>query len=318
MVSVTLSRLPAVIGRLAAMTKMVLIGGRGLLGQDIAKECSRRGWQISVPSREKVDVTFAGSIEKFLATEEPDTVINCAAFVAVDDAEEERDEAYALNVQGAENVAKASVNAGARLVHISTDYVFGGDNREPYDENDATNPLGAYAESKLQGEVRVLDVAPEAIVARTAWLYGAGRDNFPLKILRAAISGKSLRLVSDRVGSPTYTRDLAVALADMIEKPVPGGIYHVVNEGIASWYDLCREMIEYVGLEVDIQPAKNDEYPTPAARPMYSVYIPCAFFASMEDQPAKAGAPSVWASRFCEKNDARSSGAVSGRTAATY
>lgn len=253
------------------MTKVALIGGRGLLGQDIAKECKHRGWQISAPSSEGVNVTSANSVEAFLVAEKPDWVINCAAFVAVDAAEEKRHEADALNVQGAENVAKASVNAGAGLVQISTDYVFGGDKNEPYDENDATSPLGVYAESKLQGEVRVLDVAPEAIVARTAWLYGAGRDNFPLKILRAAISGKSLRLVSDRVGSPTYTRDLAVALADMIEKPVPGGIYHVVNEGIASWYDLCREMIEYAGLEVDIQLAKNDEYLTPAARPMYSV-----------------------------------------------
>jgi dTDP-4-dehydrorhamnose reductase len=253
------------------MTKVTLIGGHGLLGQDIAKECRSRGWPISTPSRDEVDVTSANTIEAFLRTEKPDWVINCAAFVAVDDAEEKRDEAFALNVQGAENVAAASTDTGARLVHVSTDYVFGGETHDPYSEDDPPNPLGTYAESKLQGETRVLDVAPDSIVARTAWLYGAGRDNFPLKILRAAISGKSLRLVSDRVGSPTYTKDLAVALADMIESRIPGGIYHVVNEGIASWYDLCTEMIKYAGLQVDIQPAKNSEYPTPAARPMYSV-----------------------------------------------
>ncbi len=269
--SVTLFRLPAVIGRLEAMAKVALIGGRGLLGQDIAKECKHRDWQISVPSREEVDVTSAESVEAFLVAEKPDWVINCAAFVAVDDAEEKRDEAFALNAEGAENVARAGSHTGARLVHISTDYVFAGNKNAPYNEDDATNPLGVYAASKLEGEVRVLNVAPDSIVARTAWLYGARRDNFPLKILRAAISGKSLRLVSDRVGSPTYTPDLAAALADMIEKPIPGGIYHVVNEGLASWYDLCKEMVDYAGLEVAIQPAKNNEYPTPAARPMYSL-----------------------------------------------
>src|SRR5688572_13344850 len=251
--------------------KVALIGGRGLLGQDIRKEAAVRGWDVVAPGREHVDVTVAESVTAFIRSTEPKWLINCAAFVAVDDAEAKRDEASALNADGAENVARACSSIGARLVHISTDYVFGGESKTPYAEGDATNPLGVYASSKLEGENRVLSSAPPSVVARTAWLYGAGRESFPLKILRAAMTGKPLRLVSDRVGSPTYTADLAVALAGMVDRDIAPGIYHVVNDGEASWYDLCKEMIEYAGIDVDIEPANNSDYPTPAARPMYSV-----------------------------------------------
>lgn len=250
---------------------VAIFGARGLLGQDIVKVGRARAWSILTPTREQVDITDAAGVRAFFAAAGLRWAINCAAYVAVDDAESEPGAAFALNSQAVHNIAAAAVEFGCRLIHISTDYVFNGGKRTPYTEEDEPRPLGVYAASKLEGERRAIETAPASIIARTAWLYGAGRENFPSKILRAAITGKSLRLVSDRVGSPTYTADLAVALTDIIEMDIAPGIYHVVNEGTASWYDLCAEMIDYAGIHVDIEPVGNDEYPTPAQRPLYSV-----------------------------------------------
>jgi dTDP-4-dehydrorhamnose reductase len=253
------------------MITVAVIGARGLLGRDIVAEGNLRGWRMLTPSRQEADIAASASVERYFEANLPNWIVNCAAFVAVDDAESKSEEAFHLNAGAAEAVARASLGVGARLIHFSTDYVFGGEKTEPYNEGDPTNPLGVYAASKLEGENRIAHVSTDAIIARTAWLYGVGRDNFPFKMLRAAIAGKDLRLVADRVGSPTYTKDLAVAISDIVESSIPGGTYHVVNEGVASWFDLCKEMIEYAGVDVDIQPAKNDEFPTPAARPIYSV-----------------------------------------------
>jgi dTDP-4-dehydrorhamnose reductase len=251
--------------------RVAIIGGRGLLGQDLQKEFARRGWEFAARAKEEVSATDARSLAEFLRSFRPAWVVNCAAYVAVDDAEREVESAYELNETGAKNVAEACVGFGCRLVQVSTDYVFDGEKTTPYLESDETNPLGVYAKSKLAGETAAMAALPSALIARTAWLYGIGRDNFPLKILRAALDGKDLRLVADRVGSPTYTPDLARGLADLIACDAGGGIYNVVNEGEASWFDLCKEVIEYAGLSIKVERAANSDYPTMAARPMYSV-----------------------------------------------
>ncbi|MDQ2985879.1 MAG: dTDP-4-dehydrorhamnose reductase [Armatimonadota bacterium] len=251
--------------------QVVVIGAGGLLGQDIVKDGKRRGWTIVTPGREQLDVTDESAMAGYFGHARPAWIINCAAFVAVDDAECSRNEAFVINSEGALYAARASLMSGARLVHISTDYVFDGRKKQPYTEDDEVNPLGVYAASKLQGERNVLATNPSAIVARSAWLYGVGRANFPSKILDTALKGKALRIVSDRVGSPTYTPDLAKGIGDIMEFGVPGGIYHVVNSGAASWYDLVKEMLRAAGVAVPLEPASTEEYPTPAERPAYSV-----------------------------------------------
>jgi len=249
----------------------VVIGARGLLGQDVVKEGARRGWSLFTPDRDELDITSDKSMTAYFLQTQPHWIINCAAYVNVDKAEEEREQAFKLNAYGAFWAARVSLFTGARVLHIGTDYVFDGKKTTPYTEEDATNPLGVYAESKLHGEQHVMVTNPSSIVARSAWLYGIGRENFPSKILRAAIQGKPLRIVSDRLGSPTYTVDLAHAIGDITERNIEGGIYHVVNAGVASWYNLVKEMLDAAGIDVLLEKAKNSDYPTPAQRPAYSV-----------------------------------------------
>ena len=226
---------------------------------------------MTLPTRQELDITDERSTDDYFNGKSFDWIINCAAYVAVDDAESEQEQAYKLNAHGAFLAAGASLNTGSRLIHFSTDYVFDGSKSTPYLETDEAAPLGVYAKSKLDGERNVLATNPNAVVARTAWLYGCGRPNFPSKIYSAAMQGNSLRLVADRIGSPTYTPDLAAAVASILQAEIDGGIYNVVNEGEASWYDLCKEMLVYAKNDSIVEPAKNTDYPTPAQRPIYSV-----------------------------------------------
>jgi len=249
----------------------VVIGARGLLGQDIVKEGERRGWSLLTPRRDDLDITRQESIAEYFSHMKPDWIINCAAYVEVDKAEEEQEMAFELNANGALAVARASLETGAKLVHISTDYVFDGSKQTPYTEDDETHPLGIYAESKLRGEQLIMSANPSSIIARTAWLYGTGRENFPSKILRAALEGHPLKIVADRVGSPTYTVDLSYAIAEMMDRSIDAGIYHVVNRGAASWHDIVREMLASANVNVPLERASNADYPTPAKRPLYSV-----------------------------------------------
>ena len=262
-------RIPA--RRYTRRMRVAIIGAGGLLGQDLVKVGKARNWDLVLPSRQELDITDEDSIEQFFSDARFDWVINCAAYVAVDDAEREQDKAYELNAHGAFLAAKGSLLSNARLLHYSTDYVFNGKKSIPYTEGDETEPLGVYAASKLAGERNVLATNPNSIIARTAWLYGIGRPNFPSKIYAAALDGKPLRLVADRVGSPTYTPDLAKATAQIMEANIAPGIYNVVNSGEASWYDLCKEMVEYAGIDTSLEPALNTDYPTPVERPIYSV-----------------------------------------------
>lgn len=249
----------------------VVIGALGLLGQDVVKEGTRKGWDLFTPDRDELDITSDKSMTAYFLQTQPDWIINCAAYVEVDKAEEERDKAFKLNAYGAFWVARVSLFTGARVLHIGTDYVFDGKKGEPYTEDDETNPLGIYAESKLHGEQHVMATNAKSIIARTAWLYGIGRENFPSKILRAAMDGKPLRIVADRFGSPTYTVDLAHAIGEIIERDIEGGIYHVVNSGAASWYDIVKKMLSAAEIDVPLDRAKNSDYPTSAERPAYSV-----------------------------------------------
>ncbi len=201
----------------------------------------------------------------------PALVINCAGYTAVDKAESEPDLALAVNAKGAEAVAMACREAGASLVHISTDYVFDGKAERPYREDDPVAPVSAYGRSKLEGELRVLATHPMACVVRSAWLFGPGRPSFVDKVLALARRGAPFKVVTDQIGSPTYTLDLAQALVELGRRGVRG-VIHAVNLGQASRYELARQALNMAGLDQElVQPALSRDFDLPAARPAYSV-----------------------------------------------
>lgn len=201
----------------------------------------------------------------------PTLVINCAGYTAVDKAESEPELAMAVNAGGAEAVAKACREAGARLVHVSTDYVFDGKARRPYREDDPAKPINAYGRSKLEGESLVMKAHPMACVVRSAWLFGPGRPSFVDKLLALARQGQKLKVVTDQTGSPTYTLDLAKVLVEMGRRGVRG-VLHAVNLGQASRYELARQALKLAGLDPElVRPATNGDFNLLAARPEYSV-----------------------------------------------
>jgi dTDP-4-dehydrorhamnose reductase len=217
------------------------------------------------------DVTDAGAVRDALRASAPDAVINCAAWTDVDGAETHRAQAFAVNASGAGNVARAAAETGARLLHVSTDYVFDGSKDGPYEEGDDPRPLNAYGESKLAGEREVAAAGGRALVARTAWLYGHGGRNFVDTVLSRARRGEPLRIVSDQVGPPTSARDLAVILAELLPTKATG-IVHATNSGSCSWYELGRRALDFAGLSgVEVRAVPSSEFPRPAARPANSV-----------------------------------------------
>lgn len=213
-----------------------------------------------------------------MAQAAPDVIINAAAYNAVDLAQSHPQQAYAVNAQGAQYLAEAAQQAGARLIHISTDYVFDGTARMPYDEQAVTNPLNVYGASKRQGELAVLQVQPQAIVIRTSWLYSQYGSNFVKTILRLAQQRDSLQVVNDQTGSPTYAGDLAAAIIQIIGAgtAVPGGIYHYSGAIALSRFDFARKIVELgqeLGLvgKVVVSPVATESSPIIAPRPQYSV-----------------------------------------------
>jgi dTDP-4-dehydrorhamnose reductase len=201
----------------------------------------------------------------------PSVVINCAGYTAVDKAESEPDLAMAVNAGGAEAVAKACREAGASLVHVSTDYVFDGKAQRPYREDDPAEPINAYGRSKLEGERLVMKAHPMACVVRSAWLFGPGRPSFVDKLLALARKGAPLKVVTDQTGSPTYTHDLAEVLVEMGRRGVRG-VLHAVNLGQASRYELARQALKLAGLDPElVRPAASGDFDLPAERPAYSV-----------------------------------------------
>jgi len=217
------------------------------------------------------DLTDAAAVREAVRAAAVDAVINCAAWTDVDGAEAHRAEAFAVNAAGAGNVARAAAEAGAWLLHVSTDYVFDGSKRGPYDESDQPHATNAYGESKLAGEREVAAAGGRALVTRTAWLYGRGGRNFVDTVLARARRGEALRIVSDQVGPPTSARDLAVVIAELVPTGATG-VVHATNSGSCSWYEFGRRALELAGLGgVPVQAVASSEFPRPAARPANSV-----------------------------------------------
>jgi len=241
-----------------------------MLGTALCPVLEQAGWAVVRADIQEFDITDPATTRTFVREKSPSVIINCAAYTAVDRAESERELAFRVNDEGARNIAGAAAEVNAALLHISTDYVFDGSKTGPYVEEDPPNPLGAYGASKLAGEEAVRETLDQHWIVRTAWLYGIHGKSFPRTILILAREGRPLRVVADQVGSPTYTVHLAWVLAKIIEHPAYG-IYHAVNSGSCSWYDLACAVLRAAGIHREIQPVSTPEFPRPAPRPANSV-----------------------------------------------
>jgi dTDP-4-dehydrorhamnose reductase len=256
--------------------KVLITGANGQLGWELQRtvphEC-----QVTAYSHAELDITDEESVSRALLDSKPDLVINTAAYTAVDKAEEETEKAYAVNAQGAATISKAAAESNARLIHLSTDFVFDGLQSTPYQPNGNPHPIGVYGASKLEGERQVTDILPDALIIRTGWLYSAHGHNFVKTMLNLMNDKKELRVVADQFGTPTWAKGLAKTIWDVSAKPEIKGIMHWTDEGVASWYDFAvaiqEEAIELGVTQkaTPIHPIRTEDYPTPAKRPSYSI-----------------------------------------------
>ena len=249
--------------------KIMIIGSEGMLGHDLVDVLSAEH-EISTTTIDTLDITDIDKTIKTVKKNNPDILVHAAAFTDVDGSESNPDLAYRVNAIGTRNVAVACKEADCAMVYICTDYVFDGTNTKPYREYDQTKPLGVYGKTKHVGEVYVRDILDKFYVVRTAWLYGYHGPNFVSTMLKLAESNNSINVVNDQYGSPTYTVDLANAIARIIKRPAYG-IYHFTNSEQCSWYDFANEIFSQAKIEIDLKPVTTEEFPRPAPRPKYSV-----------------------------------------------
>jgi len=257
---------------------LLLFGAAGQVGCEFMALARARNVDAHGVTRAEADITSPGAVEQVVARTRPRLIVNAAAYTAVDRAEQEPDLAAAVNVGGAENIARAAAHANVAVLHISTDYVFDGSKTGPYVEHDPVAPLGAYGRSKAAGETRVQAANPKAIILRTAWVYGAYGNNFLKTMLRLAASRDRLRVVADQHGCPTSTRDIAEAILAVDRVLADGrlahGIFHFAGTGTTSWHGFARAIVEYQSDWTHKRPPVDAiptvEYPTPARRPTNS------------------------------------------------
>jgi dTDP-4-dehydrorhamnose reductase len=250
--------------------KILVLGHKGMLGTDLMARLGGRHEMVG-KDVDDVDIASADSCRRVILDAQPQVVINAAAFTDVDGCETNVDTCMAVNAYGVRNIAVVCEEIGAKIVHISTDYVFDGTKREPYREDDPPSPLNVYGHSKLAGETFLQSFSTRYILIRTAWLYGVHGRNFVKTIIHKARTEKKLRIVEDQIGSPTFAWDLAGAIMHLIEGDHTG-IFHVTNRGTCSWYEFACKIIQYKGIpDVDVTPITSDQFPRPAIRPSYSV-----------------------------------------------
>lgn len=251
----------------------MVTGANGQLGNSVRKIAGNYPQHKFIyTDMPEVDITNLPLLEDLVKKESVGAIINCAAFTAVDKAESCEELAAKINVDGPKNLALAAKSVGAKLVHISTDYVFDGKSSLPLKETDATQPIGVYGRTKRQGEIEVEKSGCDAIVIRTAWLYSEYGNNFVKTMLRLGKERESLNVVYDQIGTPTYATDLAYAIMTLLEKGFKGfDTYHFSNEGVISWFDFTKAIFEIAGLGTKVSAIESFEYPTAAERPAYSV-----------------------------------------------
>jgi dTDP-4-dehydrorhamnose reductase len=256
-------------------SRVLITGASGLLGRPLARRFALDpSWRTIALDKAGLDITDEDAVARAMNREKPGLIINCAAFTKVDACEQERELSQRVNGAGAGNVAAAAAKIGARLIHISTDYVFDGSSALPYREDEPPAPadsLCSYGRSKLMGEQAVTGRHRSPLIVRTAWVFGEDGPCFPKTILRLAKERPELRVVNDQVGSPTYARDLADAIYRLAQLPEITGVMHVTNSDICTWYDFAREILRVAGIGTPIRPISTAEFPTPAKRPAFSV-----------------------------------------------
>lgn len=249
--------------------RVMVTGGHGQLGQDTVKVLLARGQEVFAPPVEELDLTCAEAVEQYLKMHRPEAVIHCAAYTAVDKAETEADACFAVNATATETLAKLCEEIGAKLLYLSTDYVFDGSGTAPFETDAVPAPLNVYGKSKLLGEEAVLRFCSRSFVVRISWVFGEGGGNFVKTVLRLADCKEEISVVDDQVGSPTYTKDLAPLLCDMIETD-RYGIYHATNEGFCSFFEFAKEIVRQSGKTLRILPTTTEAYGAPAPRPKNS------------------------------------------------
>jgi dTDP-4-dehydrorhamnose reductase len=256
--------------------RVLVTGGTGQLGHEVARDFGLQGHEVFAPTREQLNLENPEEVATVARSYAADWVINCGAYTQVDKAESEPDKAFTVNRDSPAALAKSVADYGGRLLQVSTDFIFDGTQTTPYAEHDRANPLGVYGQSKLEGELAVLDALPGATVLRTAWVYGVYGNNFVKTMLRVAATGKPLRVVNDQVGSPTWTTDITAAILALVGKDQTG-VFNYTNAGETSWHGFATAILEEaaaLGFDIKtelIEPIPTSEYPTPAVRPAYSV-----------------------------------------------
>ena len=252
---------------------ILITGANGQLGNEMrilgAQQSQHKLFYTDV---EDLDITNKSAIYDYVSNNDIELIVNCAAFTAVDRAENEEPLARLLNALAVLNLGEVATEKGAKIIHISTDYVFDGKAYTPYRETDCPNPASAYGRTKLEGEQLLMQACPAAVIIRTAWLYSEFGNNFVKTMLRLGRERDSLNVVFDQIGSPTYALDLAQAIMTIInaDKWI-AGVYHFTNEGVCSWYDFTKAIHQLAGIECNVTPIRSEQYPTPTERPHYSV-----------------------------------------------
>ncbi|MDO4224406.1 MAG: dTDP-4-dehydrorhamnose reductase [Bergeyella zoohelcum] len=255
------------------MKKILVIGGRGQLGNCLQKiaENYTSDFSIDFTDSDTLDITNLTAVEDYFDDYQPDFCINASAYTAVDLAETEKEKAFAVNADGVANLAENCKKHNAVLVHISTDYVFDGESNIPYEEENFTNPIGIYGQSKRKGEELALDLNPKTIVIRTSWLYSEFNKNFVKTMLNLFSQKEELSIVADQYGQPTNANDLAEAIMKIVEfEPKTYGVFHFSNYSETTWFDFAKKIAEFSDSKIRLKPISTDEYPTPAKRPKRS------------------------------------------------
>ena len=249
--------------------KVLVTGVRGQLGYDVVNELEKRGIEAIGVDIQEMDITSAESVNTVIGEAAPDAVIHCAAYTAVDAAEDNAELCRKVNAEGTQNIANMCKTLDIPMIYISTDYVFDGQGERPWEPDDERNPLNVYGQTKYEGELAVQNTLEKYFIVRIAWVFGVNGKNFVKTMLNLGKTRDHLTVVNDQFGSPTYTYDLAKLLVDMVLTD-KYGFYHATNEGICTWYEFACEIFRQAGLDVKVDPVSADQYPAKAKRPSNS------------------------------------------------